>query len=314
MMKDPIQSRIYPSARRPPIWKEQLRFWRFLVSAIGQPHRSRSLRSALLLLSPDFVRATAWSHYVEPRPGYRPVALSPEGSRCLHQLREDGLVAIDRDFSRVADYIRDHYCAVEHELPATSPRRASGLQVSHAVSFSDRRLHEILFDPEICAIICNYYGRQAFYRDNPTVHKERTDPGSKPLISGVFHSDSYRQISFMLLLCDLTEHDTHMEYAKGSHVHRQPSYDRTRIDQDAVLREFEIAHVIGSKGKLFVFDTEGLHRGAYHRNGRREIFHVNITTGTWPFTDEKYDSLASIFSDPRAVLPYVRDFVSGAIR
>lgn len=313
-MEASIQARIYPRALRPPLWKQQLRFWRLLVSAIGQPNRARSLRSLLLHSSPDFVRAMAWRYYVEPLSDYRPIPMSSDGSRYLEHLRRDGIVAIDRDFSSLADYIRDRYFAAEYELPASSRLRANGLQVSHAVSFSDRRLHEILFDAELCAIVCNYYGRRAFYRDNPTVHKEHTDPAAKPLISGVFHSDSYRQISFMLLLRDLTEHDTHMEYAKGSHRHRQPSYDRTRIDQAAVPHEFEIVPVIGAKGKLFIFDTEGLHRGAYHRGGNREIFHVNITPGTWAFTNEKYESLASIFPEPEAIPSHVRDFVTRAMR
>ena len=63
-----------------------------------------------------------------------------------------------------------------------------------------------------------------------------------------------------------------------------------------------------------MFDTEGLHRGAYHQETRREIFHVNMTTGTWPFTNEKYQSLATIFPEPQAVAGYVRNFVAGAIK
>ena len=313
-MERAVQMRIYPAQRRPAFWKEQLRFCRSLVAAVGQQSARKGVRSVLLLSSPAFVRELAWRHYVLPLPDYRPVPLSVNAGRHLERLRQDGIVSFDRDFSDLADYIRDRYFAREFELPAGAPLRASGLQVSHSVSFADHRLHEVLFDREICGVICNYYGRQAYYRDNPTVHREYAAASSRPLISGVFHSDSYRQISFMLLLRDLTEHDTHMEFAKGSHRQRQPSYDRTRIDQDAVTREFEIVHVVGKKGTLFVFDTEGLHRGAYHSDTHREIFHVNMTTGTWPFTDDKYESLTRIFPDPTVVPEYVRNFVAGAIR
>lgn len=311
-MEQAVQTRIYPAGRRPAFWKEQLRFWRLLAVAIAQ--RKGRVRSVLLLSSPSFVRALAWRHYVSPAADYRTLALSSQAQGYLARLRQDGIVKVERDFSDLAEYIRDRYFAAQFELPRDSPLRANGLQVSHSVSFADRRLHEVLFDPEICAVVCNYYGRQAYYRDNPTVHKEHAAPSAKPLISGVFHSDSYRQISFMLVLSDLAETDTHMEFAKGSHRAQQPSYDRTQIDQDAVLREFEIVHVVGKKGTLFIFDTEGLHRGAYHRDTRREIFHVNMTTGTWPFTDDKYDSLASIFPDPQAVPEHVRNFVAGAVK
>jgi len=313
-MERTVSTRIYPAERRPAFWKQHLRFWRSLVSAVKQPGGRHGVRSVLLLSSPAFVRQFAWRHYVSPRPDYQPVPLSREAGRELERLRQDGIVAVGRDFGGLADYVRERYLASDFELPADSPLRANGLQVSHSVSFADRRLHEVLFDPEICGMVCNYYGRQAYYRDNPTVHKEYAAPSAKPLVSGVFHSDSYRQLSFMLLLSDLTENDTHMEFARGSHRDQQPSYDRTRIDQQAVPREFEIVHLIGKKGTLFVFDTEGLHRGAYHQETRREIFHVNMTTGTWPFTNEKYQSLATIFPEPQAVAGYVRNFVAGAIK
>jgi|KBSSwiStaDraftv2_1062776.scaffolds.fasta_scaffold445326_2 hypothetical protein len=311
-MDQAVQSRVYPASRRPAFWKEQLRFWRSLISACVL--RKGRLRSVLLLSSPSFVRALAWRHYVDPRAQYRPVPLSDLAQGYLAQLRQQGIVSVDRSFADLADYIRDRYFAAEYELAPDSPLRANGLIVSRPVSFSDQRLHEVLFDPEICAIVCNYYGRQAYYRDNPTVHKEHAAASSRPLISGVFHSDSYRQISFMLLLSDLTEHDTHMEFASGSHDARQPSYDRTQIDQDAVTREFKIVHVVGKKGTLFLFDTEGLHRGSYHQNTGREIFHVNMTTGTWPFTDDRYDRLETIFPDPQTVPEHVRNFVAGAVK
>jgi hypothetical protein len=308
------RERVYPRHRRPPFWKEHLRFWRSLLSSVSKSRADRHLRSALLLSSPAFVRELAWRHYVSPVPAYQPASLSPAAEAYVERLRQDGIVALDRNFADLADYVRDRYFAASFELPPDSPLRANGLQISHSVSLADTRLHDVLFDPEICAVVCNYYGRQAYYRDNPTVHKERTARGSKPLISGVFHSDSYRQISFVLLLGDLTEADTHMEYAVGSHRHRQPSYDRAQIDQDAVSREFKLAHVVGRKGTLYIFDTEGLHRGAYHRDASREIVHVNVTPGAWPFTDHKYDALDSIFPDPAGVPTYVRAFVDKAIK
>jgi hypothetical protein len=113
--------------------------------------------------------------------------------------------------------VRAEYLAGDSALAADSPLRQHGLIVNDSISFSDRRIHELFFDQEICALICNYYGRQAYYRDNPTVLKEWWDEGSVAPISGMFHSDGYRQISFMLILKDCTTADTHMELAKGSH-------------------------------------------------------------------------------------------------
>lgn len=309
-----VQSRVYPRQLRRGFAKRNLRFWGTLLSMLLRPDRYRRIRSFVMLSSPDFFRRLVWAYYLRPLPGYRKVALSEQAERHLETLRRTGIVVVERNFAAFADYVRARYFSADFELPADSPLRKNGLEISHSVSFADRRLHEVLFDPEICGIVCNYYGRQAYYRDNPTVHKERSHPGSTPLISGVFHSDAYRQISFMLLLSDLAESDTHMEFAKGSHHQRQPSYDRAHIDQAAVTREFDIAHVVGKKGTLYIFDTEGLHRGAYHTGTGREIFHVNITTGTLRFTDDKYDRLDAIFPEPSRVPEHVKNFVAQAVK
>jgi hypothetical protein len=39
-----------------------------------------------------------------------------------------------------------------------------------------------------------------------------------------------------------------------------------------------------------------------------------MTTGTWPFTDDRYDRLETIFPDPQTVPEHVRNFVAGAVK
>lgn len=307
-----VQARVYPERLRKGSVGATLRFWRTLLGMLRRPEQRAGVRAFVMFSGPAVVRRAIWSHYLTPRSGYRPIALAPDAERALDALTRDGIVTLERNFSALADDIRTRY--MDDALSPDSPLRRHGLDVSRSVSFSDERLHEVLFDPAICGIVCNYYGRQGFYRDNPTVHREHTTADSMPLVSGVFHSDGYRQISFMLLLADMTESDTHMEFAKGSHRSQQPSYDLTAIDQDAVPREFEIVHLVGPKGTLYMFDTEGLHRGAYRAGGRREILHVNITPGTLPFTDQPYDALTHIFPDLARIPPHVRDFVAHAVR
>jgi hypothetical protein len=313
-MDPEIEARIYPPHLKTPFAARQIRFARTLGSMLLRSSEHRNLRLFLMFASPRPIRRMAWARYVQPDPAFTPPAASTRVDRDLAALRRDGVIRVERDFSALADYVRERYLSADWTLAVDDTRRKNGLEVSHAVSFADERLHELFFDADLCALVCRYYGRQAFYRDNPTVHKELTRPESTPLISGVFHSDGYRQISFMLLLNDLAISDTHMEYAKGSHAQQQPSYERNEIDQAAVAREFEIVHLIGPKGTLYVFDAEGLHRGAYHRGGQRQMLHVNITTGTLPFTDEKYDALSAVFRDPPRVPPHVREFLRGATR
>ena len=305
---------VYPKHLQHGALRHASRLLRVLVRQILGGKDTADIRATLATAGQPSLRKFLWSRYMTRRPGYEPIALTNEGPGYLRELQERGIFRCTRSFSAVSDYIKQQYFGGEHALPVGSKLREVGLTVSHSVTLADRRLHEILFDPELCAVVANYYGRQPFYRDNPTVHRSEFGPQSRLDVSGVFHSDGYRQISFMLLLNDLSDTDTHMQYAVGSHRRQQPTYDRSEIDQAAVARSFEIANLTGPKGTLYVFDTEGLHRGEYFPGSIRDIFHTNINTGVIPFTDEKYASLGEIFDQPDSLPRYIRDMVVGAIR
>lgn len=66
--------------------------------------------------------------------------------------------------------------------------------------------------------------------------------------------------------------------------------DDRDIDHGASLRA-----LIAPAGTLWIFDTEGLHRGVY-KDENREMLHVNVTPGALPFSDA----------------PYPADFLNGA--
>ena len=85
----------------------------------------------------------------------------------------------------------------------------------------------------------------------------------------------------MFLANALTEDDTHMELALGSH---KTSYQNqfgisSAISDDFVYKNFEIEKLIGPKGTLFMFDASTIHRGLYTPHTHRRLLHLNITTG-----------------------------------
>lgn len=308
-----MTNEIYPRALDQGALRRAARFCSALAHDFFDGCRVASIRSTIAMHGHRTMRRLLWKRYAERAADFRPLPLSSRGESYLAALRSRGMFKSATDYSALADYINERYLREQDALPKDAPLRRIGLTISHAVTFSDRQLHSLLFDPELCAVLSNYYGKQPFYRDNPTVHRSVFTPGAKLDVSAVYHSDGYRQISFMLLLNDLSEVDTHMQYAAESHRTQQATYDRSAIDQRAVEDAFDIVDLVGPKGTLYVFDTEGLHRGQYFVGTARSIFHVNVTTGVIPFTDRKYDRIEDIFSDPASVPVHVREMVRHAL-
>ena len=123
-----------------------------------------------------------------------------------------------------------------------------------------------------------YYGRQPYYRNSPLIYKIQWDGKSELLYSGNFHVDRLHQLSIMLLLNDLTERDTHMEYALRSHKKRL-RLDHFSDDEKSVQSKYEVAHLTGPKGTLYLFDSGGIHRAHVIPNSARVVLHLNVNPG-----------------------------------
>lgn len=186
------------------------------------------------------------------------------------------------------------FCDIDHKLIDSFVDRLNiehSSNYSSSLDFCEPFLHKVLQETGVLALITEYYGGTAYFRERPTLNvlvKGDAALNSKP--SRVFHSDGYRQVSIMLLLNDLNEADIHMEYCVGSHLTQQHTYDRRRLRQELIEDSFIKKKVIGPRGSLFVFDTEGFHRGLYQlQEGSPEdyrlILHANFHPGI-------YDKLA----------------------
>jgi hypothetical protein len=127
-----------------------------------------------------------------------------------------------------------------------------------------------------------YYSGNLFIRENPTFHiNTYQDYINNRPPSDVYHADGFRQLSVMLFLDDVSEQDIFMKYALGSHVNMQPTYDRSLIEQELVESKYQIFNVIGKVGDIFLFDTEGLHKGYYNKYGKRAMIHWNFHSGIY---------------------------------
>lgn len=151
------------------------------------------------------------------------------------------------------------------------------------VPFEDDFVSKLYNDYGIIELVSAYYGRQAKFREEAhIVIDEMTKYKHNPPPSDIFHSDSFRQVSVMILLNDITSNDIHMEYCEKSHLTQQQSYVRQYINQEQVRKSFNVKSLTGSRGSCYIFDTEGLHRGLYKEGfGIRRIFHHNFHPGTY---------------------------------
>lgn len=159
-----------------------------------------------------------------------------------------------------------------------------GIQISCWLSFKDERLKPLLRDPAIAAVLYNYYHRQPYYRNQPNLQYAQNDDGHDVDKGNGWHSDRYRQLTAMLLISDVTEQSTHMEYVTGSHKRSflfmregiQMSLEECKRRAEAERDYFMLT---GKKGTLFLFDATGIHRRNLIAGTSRKALFWTVTTG-----------------------------------
>lgn len=243
-----------------------------------------------------------WRHFYTPDRNTPSVSLSGKGQKHLAELREAGITLIP-GYEAAADHVAKTYlpaldgCAVPEGLTfdrlEMGARAATTGTASGRVSYTDPGLRSLVFDETLAGILYNYYQRQPYYREHPRVIRNQMTKNPTPEalaraeVSSKFHIDCYRQISCMLLLGDLTENDTHLEYALRSHNERHP-WNRYTYDEQSVLAKYEMLQAVGKRGTLIVMDAgAGLHRGVHKAGTSRKILHFNVTTGHYFSGDPK---------------------------
>lgn len=254
--------------------------------------------------------------YATPSATNTSVQLSPAARSWLATLRRDGIVKIEGnpDFERVASYVEETYFKQIESNPtqflgASGPSypfrdrerfiwdtnrerdMKAGTDVCCSISFLDRDCAPLFLNDDLSCVLLKYYARQPYYRNQPVIQKVALKSGQAPLANGLFHVDHLRQISVMLLVSDVTESDTHMEFCEGSHKRNllREGIELTREECKSKFSPYPVFKCIGRKGTLFVFDTSGFHRANYIANSTRKILHLNVNTGHHlePFIDRK---------------------------
>ena len=137
--------------------------------------------------------------------------------------------------------------------------------------------------PDLLAIIRACLGKQPIItravamRYLPDVEKDSD-------MFGWHHDMEDRRLKIQILLTDVGPQDQHMSYVCGSHRMYHP-YEMFQDNQCSLdycretLGDIEIFDAVGQAGDVFLFDSNGAHRGNRRPKGAvRDVFFVEFST------------------------------------
>jgi len=217
-------------------------------------------------------------------------------------LRENGIVKIESDGLRAAADRLSDYLDMLKDSPSgsldgkqlgdprifaqdanTAHHKSFGIDTACWVSFKDEKLKPLLRDPEIAGMMYNYYHRQPYYRNQPRLQYISLEPGQSVVTGNEFHVDAFRQISAMILISDVTDSDTHMDFLLKSHRRSvlQTGIEMTveECEQCVADKTYELFNLTGKKGTLYVYDTTGIHSRNLTPGSSRKCLIWTVTTG-----------------------------------
>lgn len=243
----------------------------------------------------EHLQGLVWKMYYTPDKHRPSVPISADAEKHLSELREKGITAIP-GFGAVADHLESAYFSVMEgdkprvprpfEVITLGSRAEASNTINYRLFFNDPGLAPLVFNPDVCGILYNYYQRQPFYRQQPWAIKNAMaadtsqDEFSRAEVSAKFHIDCYRQITLMLLVNELSVNDTHLQFAVGSHKSTHHPWDRYKHNDPDIARNYPIFDAVGPKGTLIIMDAGcGIHRGLHKRGSVRKTLQLVVTTG-----------------------------------
>lgn len=225
-------------------------------------------------------------------------ALDPEVEQTLRQLRRDGVVKISGLLTpnQVAD-IQQTFSAWGESIETKRARGDAEFvhydqeeywhEAHRSYVTNDAFVHSQSFAQVCChprlTTTANYYlGKAAHIK---RAYFMRYLP-QEPMDRNQFrwhHDMEDRQLKIMLLLSEVGEDDQFMSYIPGSHnaFHPYERFLKNALDFDyceSYLSEIKEFRTLGTAGDLFLFDSNGMHRGNRSEGRSRDALFVEFTT------------------------------------
>jgi hypothetical protein len=147
------------------------------------------------------------------------------------------------------------------------------------VDATSKFLHKYVFVNEILDKLNNYYGKEFYLRNNPTIEFSYENEVND---AQFFHLDyCAKQTSVMINLNETTTESTHMEYIEKTNKKYRfviPNRDDKKVINkiEEISKKNVIAKTTGDIGDISIFDAgTGFHRQV--GGGRRVMLHINFT-------------------------------------
>ncbi|MEP7362498.1 MAG: phytanoyl-CoA dioxygenase family protein [Acidobacteriota bacterium] len=182
----------------------------------------------------------------------------------------DGMVARGEGIKR-------HYDEELHWCP-----KDNAYISNNAFKYS-RDLVDFCFNAELLAIVDLFLGKPSFISRGVATRYPPADSTNKRAFSW-HHDMEERRLKALVLLTDVGEADQHMSYVAGSHTlyHPYEMFLENSCTHDYCqerLGHVEVVHAIGRAGDVFLFDSNGAHRGIRRPNAAvRDAFFVEFAT------------------------------------
>lgn len=152
---------------------------------------------------------------------------------------------------------------------------------NNAFKYSDQ-LVRICCDPGLVDAAQRYVGKPAFIQRGIGMRYLPSASSGKDMF-GWHHDMEEKRLKVMILLSDVGESEQHMSYVLGSHklFHPYRMFLRNPCPLEYVkskLSELRMFSAVGEAGDVFLFDSNGAHRGNRNQNAStRDVFIVEYS-------------------------------------
>ena len=149
---------------------------------------------------------------------------------------------------------------------------------------------DVVHDPMILACLSSYFAcspviREPFHHTVAIPYEDMKPTRSMRAADEPFnvgwHYDTPNLVQLVILLNDVSDTDSHMQYARGEH--RRLRVNLTKWDyyysDEYAERHFDVVKCVGPIGTAYLFDTNAPHRFYMVKDSMRAMIKVGYTPG-----------------------------------
>ena len=232
-------------------------------------------------------------------------AASPTALTLSEELKERGIVLLrdhvsgellstmQQQFDNMVDEIRNSPPGAELPIPeghyeGTYCEEKEDAETQSVFTYEPFRkapsLLQIALNPLILEMVSLYFGKKTMLHQ--VVAARYLPMPTKDFGSWQWHHDAWgKRINVMLLLTDVSAEDQYMSYMAGSHrlIHPLERYSNSRYTEDEVrsYANFERVDCIAPAGSVWVFDSNGFHRGNRSEGAHRDALISHYSSGRY---------------------------------